>query len=300
MMITLKAVLVGSSCVGVLAVGGGVTYATVAHPHAGLRAEHSKVAVAKPSLNAPVPGTSLPPVCLPKAGLPKAGAAQHALPAPAVPQAGAVQQAADEAKRAVSQQAQRVDAAGKVSVSAPAVPAVPHCLPAVPPKVELPAHPAKPQLPKLPHGVNVSCDTVKPAIALGSEVERSVILSRGLGHGTKKVEVVTHKVDKLRKDVKVCKVTEKWVGAAGQWLKVERIKVPQPYGLDQLSQALQLPAGGVPVSLHGVRAWQTPLGSAVLWYSEDGFALCVEASTAYAPQVQDVAAKLQQQVQRVR
>jgi hypothetical protein len=171
---------------------------------------------------------------------------------------------------------------------------VPTCLPSGLPKVEHPAVPAKPELPKLPHVGQVSCASIKPAIPLGGPVEKSLILSRGLSKGTKHVEVITHKAKKL------CKVTEKWVGTAGQWLKVERIKAPQPYSLDQLQQALQLPAGGVPTSVSGMRGVQTPLGGAVLWYSEDGFALCLEGSTAYAPQLPDVAAKLQQQVQQVR
>ena len=70
--------------------------------------------------------------------------------------------------------------------------------------------------------------------------------------------------------------------------------------MDQLRQAFQLPAGGSPTSVEGMRGWQTPLGGAVIWYSESGFAMCVEGSPAYAPQLRDVAAKLQQQAQEVR
>jgi hypothetical protein len=232
---------------------------------------------------------------------------------PAVPQAGAAQHQAagaqQAARQAVEQQEQKVDAAKKAPANLPhSVPAASQpagkpgsvhapgadCLPGELPKGVKPAHPAKPHLPKLPPLKKVNCDTIKPAIALGGVAEKSMILSRGLSHGTKHVEIITHKGHKL------CKVTEKWVGAAGQWLKIERVKAPQPYSLDQLRQALKLPAGGAPVSVQGVRGWQTPLGGAVLWYSEGGFALCVEGSPAYAPQLHDVAAKLQQQAQEVR
>jgi hypothetical protein len=308
MMITLKAALVGTSCIGVIAVGG-VTYATVAHPHAGLRSDQSKVPDAKPA--APAHAAPAAPQCLPKSGLPKPGDVRHAVPQqPAVPQAAAPQAAAPQAAapQAVAQQAQKVDAARKVPANLPhSVPAAPpagrpgpvhapgaNCLPSLPAKGKVPAHPGKPHAPKLPPIQRVSCDTIKPAVVIGGPAEKSIILSRGLGRGTKHVEIITYKAHKL------CKVTEKWVGAAGQWLKVERIKTPQPYSIDQLRQALQLPAGGSPASVEGMRGWQTPLGGAVLWYSESGFAMCVEGSPAYAPQLQDVATKLQQQAQQVR
>jgi len=307
MMITLKAALVGTSCIGVLAVGG-VTYATVAHPHAGLRSDRSRVPDAKPA--APAPAVPTAPQCLPKPGdVRHAVPQQPAMPQPAAPQAGAAQQQGAGARQAVEQQAQKVDAANKAPANLPhSVPAAPqpagepapvhapetNCLPSELPKGGEPAHPAKPRVPKLPHLTKVSCDTIKPAVALGGTTEKSIILSRGLSHGTKHVEIITHKAHKL------CKVTEKWVGAAGQWLKVERVKTPQPYSLDQLRQALQLPAGGGPVSVEGMRGWQTPLGRAVIWYSAGGFAMCVEGSPAYAPQLQDVAMKLQQQAQEVR
>ncbi len=296
MMITLKAALVGASCVGALAIGG-VTYATVAQPDAGLRSDRAKLPDAKPAAPAPAPTA---PKCPPKPGDVKHAVPQH-------PAAGAQQ----DARQTVEEQAQKVDAANKVPANLPqSVPAasqhpvkpapVPgdNCLPNKLPKDVKPADPAKPNVPNLPPLKKVDCDTVKPAIALGGPAEKALILSRGLGKGTKNVEVITHKTH--NKTHKLCKVTVKWVGGAGQWLKVERVKTPRSYNLDQLRQALRLPAGGAPVSVHGVRGWQTPLGSAVIWYSEGGFALVVEGSPAYAPQLHDVAAKLQQQAQEVR
>jgi hypothetical protein len=307
MMITLKAALVGTSCIGVLAVGG-VTYATVAHPHAGLRSDRSKVPDAKPA--APAHAAPAVPQCLPKPGDVGHAVPQHpAVPHPAAPQAGVPQAGVPQAgvPQAVASQAQKVDAARKAPANLPhSVPAAPqpagrpgpvhapNCLPSELPKGKVPVHPGKPHAPKLPPIKKISCDTIKPAVPLGGPAEKSIILSRGLGHGTKHVEIITHKAHKL------CKVTEKWVGAAGQWLQVERVKTPQPYSLDQVRQALQLPTGGGPVSVEGTRGWQTPLGGAVLWYSEGGFAMCVEGSPAYAPQLQDVATKLQQQAQQVR
>src|SRR5919198_4875133 len=316
-MITLKAVLVGSSCVGVLAVGG-VTYATVGHPN--LRSDEAKVPAAKPAAPA-APAQPALPSCLPKAphglpkapagaphGLPKAGDAQHALPqqpGAAVQPGGAQQQvsgAQQEAQRAVGQHAQKVGDAAKAPVNQPhsmpagkpGVPSAPvkapgtDCLPSGLPKAPVPAHPAKPEVPQLPHNAKVNCDSVKPAIALGSKAERSLILARGLSHGTKHVKAVSWKAHKL------CKVTEKWVGTAGQWLKVERLKTPSPYSLDQLRQAMQLPVGGSPVDISGSHGWTTPLGGVVFWYAPDGVAVFVSGSPAYAPQLQDVASKLQQ------
>jgi hypothetical protein len=296
MMITLKAALVGTSCVGVLAVGG-VTYATVAQPDAGLRSDRAQVPDAKPA--APAPAAPSAPQCLPKSGDVKHAVPQQpAAPNAAAPQPGTAQHQAagaqQAARQAVEEQAQKADDAKKAPANLPhSVPGA-NCLPSQPPKDVKPVHPAKPQVPQLPHLKKINCNTVKPAIALGGPAEKALILSRGLSHGTKHVEVITHKTHKL------CKVTVKWVGTAGQWLKVERVKTPHPYSLDQLRQALRLPAGGAPISVQGVRGWQTPLGGAVLWYSEGGFALIVEGSPAYAPQLHDVAAKLQQQAQQVR
>jgi hypothetical protein len=314
-MITLKAVLVGSSCAGVLAICGGVTYATVGHPHA-THPSHVKAPDAKPALAAPEQAR---PACLPKQaggaaqGLPQAGDVQHAVPqapgVPAVPNAADAQRAAaqagQQAQSQVRQAQQGAPAAGLPKVDGAQVPAqvpasqvpapgVPgtNCLPSVPAKDVKPSLPAQPHAPKLPNvPTRISCDSIKPAVALGGQVERSVILSRGLGHGTKHVRVIVHKAHKL------CAVTEKWVGGAGQWLQVERVQVPQPYGIDQLRDALQLPAGGAPVSVSGQRGWMTPLGGAVLWYSQDGFAMCVTGSPAYATQLQDVAGQLQQAAQ---
>ncbi|HEX6472490.1 MAG TPA: hypothetical protein VF069_25590 [Streptosporangiaceae bacterium] len=317
-MITLKAVLVGSSCAGVLAVGGGITYATVGDSHA-THPSHVTAPGAGPALAAP---DHARPACLPKAGgashaLPKAGDVRQAVPqqAPAMPNAADAQRAAAQAGqqaqaqlRQAQQQAQqaqggaapaaglpKVDGAQVPASNAPA-PGVPgtNCLPSVPAKAPKPSVPATPALPKVPNvPTKVSCDSVKPAVVLGGPVERKVILSHGLGHGTKHVRVIVRKAHKL------CVVTERWVGSAGQWLQVERLQVPQPYGLDQLRDALRLPAaGGVPVSVSGQRGWMTPLGGAVLWYSEDGFAMCVTGSPAYATQLQSVAAQLQQAAQQ--
>lgn len=291
-MITLKAVLVGSSCVGVLAVGG-VTYATVAHPHAGLRSDQGKLpAAAKPA--APAVPAPAKPKCLPnveqhaKKHAQEAGDAAknaagkaHSLPAPQAPQVPG------------APNAPQVPAAPQVP-NAPQVPGGATCLPSELPKVDKPALPAKPDVPQLPPVSKVSCDSVKPAVALGGPAEQAVILSRGLSHGTKQVEAITYKGHKL------CKVTEKWAGAAGQWLKVERLQTPQALSFDQLRQAMQLPAGGAPVNLSGRRGWATPLGGVVFWNDANGFAVFVSGSPAYATQVQDVAAKLQQQAQQVR
>src|ERR671915_131077 len=71
MMITLKAALVGASCVGALAIGG-VTYATVAQPDPGLRSDRGKLPQSVPAASqhpvkpAPVPGDNCLPNKLPK------------------------------------------------------------------------------------------------------------------------------------------------------------------------------------------------------------------------------------------
>jgi hypothetical protein len=301
-MITLKAVLVGSSAIGALAIGG-FAFATVAQPDTDLRSDAVRQAPAKPAKPAaPVaPAPPARPKCVPQqlpgAGnaVPQPGAARDTLEQQAGAAREAVEQQAGKAQGAPVAQPRTLPQTNPGQPAAPGVPAVPDadCLPdKLPKKVAPPAVPAKPELPRLPLPKKISCDTVKPAIPVGGKLEKSVILSRGLGHATKHVGVVKHKTHKL------CRVTQHWTGAAGQWLKVERVKAPTGYRVEQVREALRLP-GGVPTTVGGMQGWQSPLGGAVLWSAPDGFAVLVSGSPAYATQVPEVAAQLQQAAQQV-
>jgi hypothetical protein len=295
-MLTLKTVLLGTSAVGALAIGG-VTYATVSAPSASdVKSDAAQAVPAKPAPAAPAPVPAAPKTkCVPN--VPDAGKA--------VPEAGkAVPNAAGQARDTVQQQAERAgktveqkvnEAQGAPNVQprtlpAPGVPGT-DCVPKDLPKEVKPNLPAQPEVPALPK-LGAACDKMQPAIPVGTPLERSVVLSRGLGHATKHVGTVTYKAHKL------CSVTQKWTGVAGQWLQIERVQTPTQApqaSIQQLRQALELPlVGGTPASISGQQGWVSPLGGSVLWYGGDGFALYVTGSPTMAPQLQDVAGKLQQ------
>jgi hypothetical protein len=286
-MISLKAVLVGTSCVGALAIGGGVTYATVSNPTDDLPA---KAAVpAKPAVPAAPPQAD----CLRQAQPNVQG------------KAGELQQQAKSGAETLKQQAQ---GAGQAAPQAPsagqAAPVQPKTLPkydtkpapGVPgtdcvkqaPKPEVPAAPAAPQLPQAPSGL--SCDTMKPAIPEGSQLEQAAILSRGLGEATKHASVVQYQGKKF------CAITQKWVSKGGQSLQVERFQAPKGLNAQQLRDAVNAPAPSatsVPTNVNGLQGYQSPLGGVMIGYAPDGVGLYVSGTQLYSTVVQEVATKLQ-------
>jgi hypothetical protein len=288
-MITLKAVLVGSSAIGALAIGG-FAFATVAQPETDLRSDAARQVPVKQAPAAPaVPAPPAQPKCVPQQQLPGAG---NAVPQPGTARDTIEQQAGKVQGAPVAQPESQPRTLPQTRPSVPAVPGQ-DCLPDKLPKKVDPAVPAKPAVPKLPPLKKLDCDAVRPAVPVGGKLEKSLILSRGLGHPTKHVGVIKHKTHKL------CRVTQHWTGSAGQWLKVERVKAPAGYRLEQVREAMRLPVG-TPTTVGGEYGWQSPLGGAVLWSSPNGFALYVSGSPAYAAQVSDVAAQLQQAAQQAR
>jgi hypothetical protein len=293
-MITLKTVLLGTSAVGALAIGG-VTYATVSAPSTDVKSDVAQAVPAKPAPAAPAPVPAAPkPKCAPNVhdagkAVPEAG---KAVPNAAGQARDTVQQA-EKAGKTAEQKVNEAQGAPNVqprTLPAPGVPGT-DCVPEALPKDVKPNLPAKPEVPRLPE-LGAACHKVQPGIPVGTPLERSVVLSHGVGHATKHVDFVKYKAHKL------CRVTQKWTGKAGKWLQVERVQTPvraPQAGIQQLRQALQLPVvGGTPTTISGQQGWVSPLGGSVLWYGGDGFALFVTGSPTMAPQLQDVAAKLQQ------
>ncbi|TYB48656.1 hypothetical protein FXF69_05590 [Actinomadura chibensis] len=156
-------------------------------------------------------------------------------------------------------------------------------LPAAPkPDARVPGKPALPAAPKL------DCDSLKPAVPVGSAVEKTVMLAKGL-HYTSTVPGGAE-LGKLN----ICGVTQKWTGAAGQWITVETLKTPAGMTQNQLRQALKLPQGGTPVNLFGSAGWMGPGGSGLLLFDPNGYSLFVNGSPVFAGSLQDVTGALRQ------
>ncbi|TYK47206.1 hypothetical protein [Actinomadura decatromicini] len=156
-------------------------------------------------------------------------------------------------------------------------------VPAAPkPDARVPGKPALPNAPKL------DCDSLKPAVRVGSAVEKTVMLAKGL-HYTSAVPGGAE-LGKLN----ICGVTQKWTGAAGQWITVETLKTPTGMTQNQLRQALHLPQGGTPVTLFGSAGWVGPGGNGLLLFDPNGYSLFVNGSPVFAGSLQDVTGALRQ------
>ncbi|NEA26942.1 hypothetical protein [Actinomadura bangladeshensis] len=318
-MITLKAALIAASAVGTVAVGGGATWAmTGTHHEAGLQSSAAKAPAAARQAPAAAPKTL--PTCLPaksdllKAALPKGAD----LPDVKVPDAAAKKQVEQQLKDnpatknlprpgapgaelpkaevpgvkapdaklpdAKLPDAQVPDLKGKVPANlptcAPSAKDVPGNARAAQPPAGVPAKPGLPAVPKL------DCGKLRPAVTVGSAVEKAVMLPKGLRYASSVPGAA-----ELRKQ-QICAVTQKWTGKAGQWLTVETLKTPAGMTQNQLRQALKLPAAGTPVTVGGVAGWQTPNGGGVLLFDPSGYSLFVNGSPVLAGGLQDVTAAL--------
>ncbi|MFC4053007.1 hypothetical protein ACFOY4_25260 [Actinomadura syzygii] len=325
-MITLKAALVAASAIGAVAAGGGATWAmTGSHHDAGLQSQTAKAPAQQRQVQDVPPAA--PPTCLPaKPGLPgakvpDAGAAKKQveqqlkqnpvtrdlpkgqlpktdnLPGvpqgapkpnvPGVPNAGVPEAGLPKAE---------LPKPGVPGVKAPdgKLPAnIPTCVPnpkdlgknvpaAPKPDARVPGKPALPNAPKL------DCDALKPAVPVGSAVEKTVMLAKGLHY----TSAVPGGADLAK--LNVCGVTQKWVGAAGQWISVETLKTPSGMTQNQLRQALKLPQGGTPVNLFGSAGWVGPGGNGLLLFDPNGYSLFVNGSPVFAGSLQDVTGALRQ------
>ncbi|TDD85383.1 hypothetical protein E1293_11395 [Actinomadura darangshiensis] len=311
-MITLKAALIAASAVGTVAAGGGATWAmTGSHHDAGLQSGAAKAPAASRQVPDAAPKnvpTCLPaksdlpkapdadgvkkqveqrlkqnPVTkdLPKGQLPKGQLPKTDLPAKELPKTGVPNTQVPGVKAPD----------GKNLPAKPGVPAnLPTCAPstgdlpganAPKPDARVPAKPALPALPKL------DCAKLEPAVKVGGPVEKAVMTAKGLRY----VSVVPSSADLAKQ--RVCAVTQKWTGKTGQWLTVETLKTPAKMSQNQLRQALQLPAGGTPITVAGVAGWQSPNGGGVLLFDPSGYSLFVNGSPVLAGGgLRDVAATL--------
>ncbi|MFA1543812.1 hypothetical protein [Actinomadura monticuli] len=308
-MITLKAALIAASAIGTVAVGGSATWAmTGTHHEAGLQSNGGKAPAAERKVPDAAPKTL--PTCLPakgdlpETGLPKTGLPDAELPDVKVPDAGAKKQVEQHLRQnpvtkdlpqaelpktelpdAKLPDAKLPDAKTKLPANLPTcAPStdLKRSAPAAKPSARVPAKPGLPAVPKL------DCSTLRPAVPVGGAVEKAVILPKGLRY----VSAVPGTAD-LREQ-RICAVTQKWAGKAGQWITVETLKTPAGMTQNQLRRALRLPEGGTPVTVAGVAGWQAPNGGGVLVFDPSGYSLFVNGSPVLAGGLQDVTAALRQ------
>ncbi|GAA2605963.1 hypothetical protein SMC26_32645 [Actinomadura fulvescens] len=324
-MFTTKAVLVAASAAGAVAVGG-VTWAATGQSSLGLPGGAPKSPVAAQKVRDALPAAPAT-ACLPKDKLPKVPDAK----APNVPNVPNAPKAPDASKpnlpnvpgapQDVPGVPKNVPGAPKDLPSLPKadVPAVPKDVPNVPKDVpgvpkDVPALPAcppgtgrvpspapstlptdapKPNLPSLPKVPGVpkkpDCGQLPPAVQLGGSIEKTFIAPKGLRFASAKSAFIEVK------SRKICTITQKWTGAAGQWLTVERLKVPAGVTERELRKALRLPqTGGRQISLNGGLAWQSPANGGVLLYDQNGYSLFVNGSRVMSGGLQDLTGALHQ------
>ncbi|KAB2350664.1 hypothetical protein [Actinomadura rudentiformis] len=317
-MFTMKAGLIAASTIGAVAIGG-VTWAATGQSGLGLPGGSPKAPVEAQKVQDALPAA--PPTCLPKAGLPKVpdakapdlpnapkapDASKPNLPnVPSVPNAPKAPDAKPSNLPSVPNPnvpavPKDVPGAPKDLPGAPKdvpgvpkdVPALPNCLPdtgSLPSGApsNLPTNAPKPGLPKLPGAPKLSCDKLPAPVQIGGSIEKTLILPKGLQFAS-----ANHGSIEL-KSRKICAITQKWTGKAGQWLTVERLKVPAGITEQDLRKALKLPEkGGKKISLNGGLAWQSSAGTGVLLFDQEGYSLFVNGSPVMAGSVQDLTGAL--------
>ncbi|GGV10593.1 hypothetical protein GCM10010182_33350 [Actinomadura cremea] len=321
-MITLKAALVAASAVGTLSVGGGVTWAMAgangdtaatagaAEPVTAARGAADAAPAATPTC-VPVPGAKLPE---PGTELPASGAvpgseglrqkevpdldlpteavdgakaranelARNGLPEAGVPTGatGAAGEAVDGAEEKAAEL--RRKAAG-LPTCAPAAKDVPTGAASGAPNARVPAAPAGPDVP----AAKLDCRDLDPAVEVGGPAEKALMLTKGLRY-----EATSRAARDLGGE-KVCTVTQKWTGATGRWLSVQRLQAPSGVTAKDVREALSLPTGGTPLPVAGAEAWRLPAGHGVLVHDPSGYLLHVHGAPALGS-VTDVATALRE------
>ncbi|MBO2451345.1 hypothetical protein J4573_29930 [Actinomadura barringtoniae] len=186
-------------------------------------------------------------------------------------------------------------APGIPAPGAPAPMPQPTCLPDAsrlpkPPADKLPGNPADklpkpgvpgvPGAPKLPK--NVDCSKLPAPVQVGGTVEKALILTKGLNFTGVQGPSVLPGATKDVKVRKICAITQKWVGAAGRYITIERLMAPAGTTERQLRQALALPATG-------------PLpGGGVLMFDPNGSSLLTNASSLLTSDLPELASAVQQ------
>ncbi|QKW39359.1 hypothetical protein HUT06_39415 [Actinomadura sp. NAK00032] len=228
-----------------------------------------------PDTGVPAPG--LPKGELPKGELPKTELPKTDLPGAKVPGA----EVPADVKNKVP-----ADVKGKVPANLPTCPPSTKDTPAgarsAPPAARVPAKPAAPAVPKL------DCSTLKPAVKVGGAAEKAAMLTKGLRYAS------TVPGSAELREQRVCAVTQKWVGKAGQWVTVQTLKTPAGMSQAELRKTLKLPEGGTPVAVAGVAAWQSPKGGGVLLFDPNGYSMYLDGSPVLAGGLPDMATALRQ------
>ncbi|GLZ07580.1 hypothetical protein Acsp03_50460 [Actinomadura sp. NBRC 104412] len=286
-MISIKAAVIAASAVGAVA-AGGVTWASVAQTDAAPRSAHDRLPAAVNDARQGTP--KVLPSCLPASELAKKGKDAVGKGTSALP---------DARRQVPGTSVQPGPGEVKAPVAKPGVPNVelPPCpdVSALPKQgARVPSAPGVPQAPEVPQvpGVGgLNCDKLAPAVEVGSPLERTVMLSKGLKYVSSKTGV--RKVGAAQ----ACTVTQKWVsraaGTAG-WVTVERIKTPARTAEQEVRKAVGVPAGAVrTTTANGVVVLQAPAGqSGVLMIDPAGYALFLNGSPVASTSLQDVAARL--------
>ena len=300
-MIKLKLAVLATTAVGAVT-AGGIAYATVGSstPSAPAKVKAVKDAAgnaareatskvpAVPTCVPSAPAAKLPKAKAPKAKLPKAKnhviknhhIVKGHLPAtpslPVTPPAGVP-----------------TSVPGGLPTTAPSglpKPAgVPTCLPSVPKPGDRTTQGTAqtgPALPKAPEGKQPSCDKVPPAITSKKTMAKDLALPNGMHLAYAHAHSVTVQ------SRTVCGNVEKFVGMAGSFLTVERVQTPPQVTLQQMATALKMPQGKV-VSVGGTQAWETPLGTGMVWFSDQGYAIAITGSPSLATQLPTIATRLQ-------
>ncbi|MEU5876726.1 hypothetical protein [Spirillospora sp. NPDC047279] len=325
----MKAALIAASAVGTVSVGG-VTWAATGQSDFGLTGGASKAPAAVQKVQDAAPAA--PPTCLPKSKLPKLPATPKASNLPKAPDAskpnlplpkdvptlpkdvpgtpkdvpGLPKDVPGTPKDLPGAPATLPAAPKDLPKNLPATPGVPGAPQKVPGAPALPdcgpdagrlpgAKPStlptalpKPGAPKLPAVPALRCDSLPPAVPVGGSVEKTLILPKGLAFTT------AHSAVKEVNGRRFCTITQKWAGKAGQWLTVERLKVPAGVTEKDLRKTLKLPAaGGRQITVNGHAAWQSPSGEGVLVYDQNGYSLLVNGSPVMAGGLKDLTGALQ-------
>ena len=306
-MITMKAATIAAAAIGAVGAITGVTWAATGSPVAGLTGAHDKVPAAVQQVKGAVPpAPATLPTCLPADKLPKVPTdklPKDKLPKdklPKVPTDKLPKVPTDKLPKAPADKLPKLPTdklpnptqpgnPGTPGVPAPGAPAPmpqPTCLPDAsrlpkPPADKLPGNPAdklpKPGVPGVPAlPKNVDCSKLPAPVQVGGTVEKALILTKGLHFAG--VEGATKEL----KAHKICAITQKWTGAAGRYITIERLKAPAGTTERQLRQALALPATG-------------PLpGGGVLMFDPNGSSLLTNASSLLTSDLPELASAVQQ------
>jgi hypothetical protein len=286
-MISIKAAVIAATAVGAVA-AGGVTWASVAQPDATPSSAHGKLPAVENKAKQVAPKVA--PTCLPASELAKKGKEA------AAKGTGAVREQAPKVQENLPQVPGQPGPGGaQVPAAKPGVPNAE--LPACPDVKNLPKPdarvPAAPQAPQLPDVTQLRCDKLAPAVEVGSPLERTIMLSKGLKYVAGSGKAAPRQLG----TTKACAVTQKWVSrvaGTASWITVERIKTPAQMTEQQVRSALEVPTSAVrSTTANGTVVLQTPGGhSGVLLIDPAGYALFVDGRPVAGTGLQDVATQL--------